>query len=73
MMQFIMNDSRRDLADRLMDGGLRDFIRTARQGGSSYFTISVRLREEHGISVNPASVRRWAIDMNVHGPEAVAS
>lgn len=74
IVQFKMNDSRRDLADRLMDGHLSDFIGDARRAGSSYFTISVRLREEHGISVNPASVRRWAIDMGVHQPpEAVAS
>lgn len=70
IVQFRMNDSRRDLANRLMDGRLAEFLRDARQARDSYFTISVRLRDEHGISVNPASVRRWAIDMGVHEPAA---
>lgn len=67
-----MQNTRRDLVDRLLNGGLVSFLAAGRAENQSYYTLSLRLRDEHGIDVNPASIRRWAIELGAHEPTAPA-
>lgn len=47
------------LVDRLVPGGLTDFLAVARGEGQSHETIAFRLRSEHDITVSSETVRQW--------------
>ncbi len=73
-MQCRMNTTRQHIVDRLIVGGLEKFLRDARENGQSFPSISLRLRDEYSIAVSSDSVRRWAIELGVHGePEAASA
>lgn len=47
------------LVDRIIPGGLSDYLTTARDSGETYANIAFRLRTEHDIEVTQETVRRW--------------
>lgn len=47
------------LVDRLIPGGLEQFLNEAREAGQSYQTIRDRLIAEHDITVTPPTVAAW--------------
>lgn len=62
------------LVDRLIPGGLADWLGTARDAGDSFETIAFRLRSEHDITVSSETVRGWcARALPTSGPTEKAS
>jgi hypothetical protein len=53
------------LADRLLDAGLVEFIESRRSAGESWNTIAFALSTEFGILISHETVRRWADDLPV--------
>lgn len=51
------------LVDRILNGGLADFIGTARNAGHSYERIAKMLYEEHAIDVTGETVRKWHAEL----------
>lgn len=49
----------RDLADRVIPGGLDAWLSERTEAGDSLIEITYRLRTDHGINVSPESVRQW--------------
>lgn len=47
------------LVDRILGGGLVQFLDDARAAGESHETIARRLSAEHAIDVTGETVRRW--------------
>lgn len=47
------------LADRLVPGGLAEYLTAARAEGQSHENITFRLRDEHDIKVSTETVRKW--------------
>lgn len=58
-----------DLADRLFDGKLADWLFRARRDGKAYDEISRELHER-GVSVSRETVRRWCRDRDGMDVEA---
>ena len=48
-----------DLVDRVMGGTLRETLAGWQEEGLSLHAMSIRLREEHDITVTPSTVSRW--------------
>lgn len=57
--------SPRPLVDRLIPGGLEQFLRDARTSGQSGQTIAGRLAAEHDISVSVQTVLTWCDDYGI--------
>ena len=53
------------LVDRIIPGGVRNFLTLARENGDSYTAISLRLAREHDICVTHATVRNWCRRLEV--------
>lgn len=53
------------LVDRLVPGGLREFLTTSRASGDSYQTIAIRLAGEHDIRITDTTVRKWCIELDI--------
>jgi hypothetical protein len=51
------------LVDRILNGGLADFIGDARTDGRSYERIAKMLHEEHDIDVTGETVRKWHAEL----------
>lgn len=51
------------LADRALDGRLRDLLLDWRAEGLSYTTIAKRLLMEHELDVSTSTVVRWISDL----------
>ncbi len=47
------------LVDRLVPGGLAEWLAQARRSGGSFETIAFQLRSEHDISVSSDTIRSW--------------
>jgi hypothetical protein len=47
------------LVDRIIPGGLKPFLETARGNDETFADITYRLRAEHDIRVTEETVRRW--------------
>lgn len=52
----------RDLADRLIPGGLDQWLLDRRRDDDSYAEIAYALRTEHDIAVSHETVRQWCQD-----------
>jgi len=60
-----MKTSTYPLTDRLLDGKLEEFLRSARAAGESHETITYRLRSEHDIKTSKSTVYRWCLDLGI--------
>lgn len=60
--------STRPLVDRLIPGGLREFLTLARQNGDSYNAIALRLHREHDVAITSTTVRSWCIELEIADP-----
>lgn len=49
------------LVDRLVPGGLTEYLTAARCSGDSFETIAYRLRAEHDIPVSSETARKWCV------------
>lgn len=47
------------LVDRLIPGGLEQYLREARERGESFQTIATRLQSEHDIPTTHQTVSAW--------------
>lgn len=56
------------LVDRIIPGGLDEFLILARGNGDSYSAIASRLFHEHDVAVTPPTVRKWCRDRNIPDP-----
>jgi intein-encoded DNA endonuclease-like protein len=61
------------LYDRIMDGTLGAWLRTARSDGNSYERIAGRLRAEHDIEVTSETVRKWCRRPDIAEPTEVGA
>lgn len=60
------------LADRLIDGGLRNLLSQRRAAGDSFEVIARSLATDHGVDVATETVRRWCIEQGIE-PEAASA
>lgn len=58
--------------DRLVEGGLTEYLRKARGKGESFHRISSRLAEEHDVPVSVETIRRWCAIAGAKKPSKVA-
>jgi hypothetical protein len=60
----------RRLADLLIDGGVDQFIASARARNASWRSIALDLRDlsDGQINVTPETIRNWASDLSVPSP-----
>jgi hypothetical protein len=64
----------RALVDRVLGGGLCDFLQSHRDSGDSFATIARVLYTEHDIDVTAETVRVWCIDLGVaEAPDRAAA
>lgn len=59
-----------ELLDRLLDGGLAEYLGQRRAQGWSYQRIANELRDEHDADVSDETVRRWVAASAPSGGEA---
>ena len=52
------------LADRLLDGGLAEFIHQRRADGVSWYEIAFEFTTRTGVMVPSETMRRWADDLD---------
>jgi hypothetical protein len=55
----VARTSSADLVDRLLGGKLEEKLAAWQAEGLSLHAISIRLHEEHEITVTPSTVSRW--------------
>lgn len=48
-----------DLADRVIPGGISEWLAARTAAGDSLVEIAYRLRTDHDITVSPELVRQW--------------
>ena len=60
------------LADRLLDGGLTDFIHERRADGGTWYEIAFEFSTRTGVMVPSETMRRWADDLEADA-DALAS
>lgn len=60
------------LIDRLVPGGLKEFLSTARGEGESCESIAYTLRHDHDIVVSTETVRKWCHRVGAERTEASA-
>jgi hypothetical protein len=61
------------LVDRIVPGGLADYLTTARHEGASYESIAFDLRADHDITVSVETVRKWCLRANADDSDRAAS
>lgn len=62
------------LVDRLIPGGLEQFLAETRGRGDSFQTVVLKLREQHGITRSAPTIKEWCEHYGITKPdEAVAS
>ena len=61
------------LVDRLVPGGLTEYLTAAKAEGHSAETIAYRLRTEHDITVSAETARKWCIRVGAVEPTEAAS
>lgn len=59
------------LYDKASGGGLEKQLRTWRRQGWTYVDISYELRDSE-IAVDPSTVRRWCVELDIPNPEKIA-
>lgn len=59
MMPPMPRTTLRDLADRVIPGGIDTWLQAERDRRASYADIVVKLREDHDIKVSTELVRQW--------------
>lgn len=57
------------LVDRLIPGGLEQFLRDTRGNGDSLQTVVRKLYEEHGITKAPPTIAEWCKAYGITKPE----
>ena len=60
------------LIDRLVPGGLKEFLSKAREAGDSCEAIAYSLRHDHDIAVSTETVRKWCHRVGAERSEASA-
>lgn len=61
------------LVDRILAGGLAEYLTDARAAGHSFERISKMLYEDHAIDVTGETVRKWSVELGVPSQATAAS
>lgn len=66
-MQAVARTDTFPLVDRLVPGGLAEYLTAARRDSDSFEDIAFHLRRDHDIKVSGETVRRWCIRVGADG------
>lgn len=50
-----------DLADKLHDGAVAEYVATRRAEGASFFSLATEVRDRFQVDVTPETIRRFLV------------